>query len=88
LLVTYAIEVRADGLYPVYQQALENAGSKVNVKSIILEEEGHLEEMMSQLKKFSDDWTLHAEKAVEFESKLFSDWVSALSVEIKNSRSL
>jgi len=87
LLVTYAIEVRADELYPVYQEALDNAESKVNVKSIILEEEGHLEEMMAQLKKFSPDWSLHAEKAVEFESTLFSDWVNALALEIKNSRS-
>jgi hypothetical protein len=83
LLVTYAIEVRADELYPIYQEALESAGSKINVKSIILEEEGHLEEMMAQLKKFSPYWTVHAEKAVEFESGLFSDWVSALSLEIK-----
>src|SRR5690606_8351131 len=44
LLVTYAIEVRADALYPVYQDALTASGSRVNVKSIILEEEGHLEE--------------------------------------------
>jgi len=49
LLVTYAIEVRADELYPIYQEALENVSSKVNVKSIILEEEGHLEEMINQL---------------------------------------
>jgi hypothetical protein len=82
LLVTYAIEVRADELYPVYQQALENAGNKVNVKSIILEEEGHLEEMLNQLKKFSPDWEVHANKAVEFESALFSDWVKAITVEI------
>lgn len=79
LLVTYAIEVRADELYPVYQQALENAGSKVNVKSIILEEEGHLEEMMAQLKKFSPDWELHARRAVEMETRLFNDWVGELS---------
>ncbi|RYE18927.1 MAG: hypothetical protein EOP51_20980, partial [Sphingobacteriales bacterium] len=52
LLVTYAIEVRADELYPIYQDALDAAGSKVNVKSIILEEEGHLEEMINQLKHF------------------------------------
>jgi rubrerythrin len=82
LLVTYAIEVRADELYPVYQDALENAGSKVNVKSIILEEEGHLEEMISQLKKFSPDWEFHAQKAVEFESGLFLDWVDALAIEL------
>ncbi|MFI5139862.1 MAG: hypothetical protein ACHQIM_18715 [Sphingobacteriales bacterium] len=79
LLVTYAIEVRADELYPIYQEALENAGSKVNVKSIILEEEGHLEEMINQLKKFSPDWELHAGKAVDFESRLFSEWVMELS---------
>jgi hypothetical protein len=79
LLVTYAIEVRADELYPVYQQALDNAGSKVNVKSIILEEEGHLEEMISQLKKFSPEWEVHAKKAVEFESLLFSKWIDALA---------
>ena len=52
LLVTYAIEVRADELYPVYQQELEHMGSKINVKSIILEEEGHLEEMIAQLTRF------------------------------------
>ncbi|WP_295669091.1 hypothetical protein [uncultured Mucilaginibacter sp.] len=82
LLVTYAIEVRADELYPVYQQALDNAGSKVNVKSIILEEEGHLEEMINQLKSFSPDWEIHAANAVEFESSLFSKWVIAVSAEL------
>ncbi len=79
LLVTYAIEVRADELYPIYQQALEDAGSKVNVKSIILEEEGHLEEMIAQLQKFSPDWELHAQKAVEMETRLFNNWVTELS---------
>jgi hypothetical protein len=82
LLVTYAIEVRADELYPVYQDALDEAGSKVNVKSIILEEEGHLEEMINQLKQFSPDWELHAEKAVAFESLLFDKWVVALGKEV------
>jgi hypothetical protein len=82
LLVTYAIEVRADELYPVYQQALDDAGSKVNVKSIILEEEGHLEEMINQLKTFSPQWEEHAKIAVEYESRLFDDWVNALSEEL------
>ncbi|MDB5112698.1 MAG: hypothetical protein JWR67_3812 [Mucilaginibacter sp.] len=82
LLVTYAIEVRADELYPIYQEALDNAGSKINVKSIILEEEGHLEEMINQLKNFSPVWQLHADKAVEMETRLFNQWVNALSEEI------
>jgi hypothetical protein len=82
LLVTYAIEVRADELYPVYQQALDDNGSKVNVKSIILEEEGHLEEMINQLKTFSPDWELHAQKAVEMETSLFNNWIPALAEEV------
>jgi hypothetical protein len=79
LLVTYAIEVRADELYPIYQDALDNADSKVNVKSIILEEEGHLEEMINQLEKFSPDWKTHAQKAVDMETRLFNNWVTELS---------
>jgi hypothetical protein len=82
LLVTYAIEVRADELYPVYQEALDRVSSKVNVKSIILEEEGHLEEMINQLKTFSPDWQMHANKAVEMESVLFQQWIRQLGIEI------
>ncbi len=82
LLVTYAIEVRADELYPVYQEVLTAAGSKVNVKSIILEEEGHLEEMINQLQGFSPDWQVHADKAVAIETHLFERWVEAVDHEI------
>lgn len=84
LLVTYAIEVRADELYPVYQEELDKTGSKVNVKSIILEEEGHLEEMINQLKNFSPDWQKHADKAVEMEARLFNQWVNQLNKEVAN----
>jgi hypothetical protein len=79
LLVTYAIEVRADELYPVYQAELDKAASKVNVKSIILEEEGHLEEMINQLKTFSPDWQLHAARALEMETRLFEQWTGQVN---------
>lgn len=82
LLVTYAIEVRADELYPIYQDVLDEAGSRITVKSIILEEEGHLEEMLNQLQHFSPEWKTYADKAVEFETKLFGDWVLALGKEV------
>lgn len=82
LFVTYAIEVRADELYPIYQAALDEAKSRVNVKSIILEEEGHLEEMMSQLVDFSDDWENHAAEVIKIEKALFEDWVTALAAEL------
>lgn len=84
LLVTYAIEVRADELYPVYQESLDAAKSKVNVKSIILEEEGHLEEMLKQLKDFSPEWEIHAEEALQLEARLFNDWANALEKELNN----
>ncbi|MCU0469203.1 MAG: hypothetical protein MUF58_11405 [Arcicella sp.] len=84
LLVTYAIEVRADELYPIYQDALDEAKSKVNVKSIIVEEEGHLAEMISQLKSFSEQWEMHAEKACNIERSLFEQWINALNSELNN----
>ena len=83
LLVTYSIEVRADELYPIYQDALDEAKSRVNVKSIIVEEEGHLAEMIEQLKSFAPDWEVHAEKACTLENQLFQDWILALADEIK-----
>lgn len=82
LFVTYAIEVRADELYPIYQQVLTAQQSKVNVKSIILEEEGHLEEMINQLKEFSPDWQKHAQEIVKIEQQMFNDWMLGLAKEI------
>ncbi|MEE1944098.1 hypothetical protein VRU48_03195 [Pedobacter sp. KR3-3] len=79
LFVTYAIEVRADELYPIYQQILTAKESKVTVKSIILEEEGHLEEMLNQLREFSPDWEKHAEAIIQIEQKMFNDWMQSLA---------
>ncbi|WP_374461480.1 hypothetical protein [Chryseobacterium taeanense] len=82
LFVTYAIEVRADKLYPVYQEILTKYSSKVMVKSIILEEEGHLEEMVSQLDKFSEDWRAHAECILKIENELHEHWIQSISQEM------
>jgi len=84
LFVTYAIEVRADELYPVYQDVLTTAKSKVNVKSIILEEEGHLEEMLNQLKTFSPEWEKHAEVVIGIEQAMFDVWMSNLGEQVSN----
>lgn len=82
LFVTYAIEVRADKLYPVYQQALTEASSKIMVKSIILEEEGHLEEMIHQLNEFSPDWKHHADHILDIEKELHKEWINAITEEV------
>lgn len=82
LFVTYAIEVRADELYPVYQQALTEASSKIMVKSIILEEEGHLEEMIHQLNEFSPDWKHYADHILNIEKGLHEEWINAITQEV------
>ena len=83
LLVTYAIEVRADEMYPVYQDALNAAGSKVNVKSIIAEEKNHLAEMEAMLKIFSPHWEAMCEEAVRLEDLLYHKWINALEAEVE-----
>lgn len=82
LFVTYAIEVRADELYPIYQDILTAKQSRVTVKSIILEEEGHLEEMLNQLREFSPDWEKHAEEIIKIEQQMFNDWMIGLQAEV------
>jgi rubrerythrin len=88
LLVTYAIEVRADMLYGIYQEALTKHSSKVNVKSIILEEEGHLEEMQKMLEVFHPEWERLAKDMCEVENRLFERWTKAISLVIDSVTSL
>lgn len=82
LLVTYSIEVRADMLYGIYQEVLTSKGSKVNVKSIIAEEEGHLEEMQKMLEVFHPEWRQLADEMCANEQRLFEHWVSAIGKEL------
>ncbi len=82
LFVTYAIEVRADELYPVYQDILTKQSSRIMVKSIILEEEGHLEEMINQLNEFSVEWQKHAENILTIEKELNNQWINAIAKEV------
>lgn len=78
LLVTYSIEVRADMLYGIYQDALTRHNSKVNVKSIIAEEEGHLEEMERMLVTFHPEWQRLAADVCRIEDALFTQWIKAV----------
>ncbi|CRI33583.1 Uncharacterized protein BN1224_CV14_A_10910 [Chlamydia pneumoniae] len=77
ILVTYAIELRASELYPLYHDILKEAQSKITVKSIILEEQGHLQEMERELKDLP-----HGEEllgyACQFEGELCLQFVERL----------
>ncbi len=79
LLVTYAIEVRADDMYPIYQQFLTDFNSRVNVKSIIIEETEHLKEMESGIGIFFEHPVKIMEKVRTLEENLYNEWMVALN---------
>lgn len=81
LLVTYAIELRAEEFYPLYDEALRKKGSKVTVKSILLEEKEHLREMREGLDALPSGWA-HADVVCSFESTLCQQWLQAVGKSI------
>lgn len=76
LLVTYAIELRADELYRIYDEVLRTAGSKVAVKSILLEEKEHLNEMIEGLTQLPSGF-VYAEHICAIEGHLCEKWLVA-----------
>ena len=77
LLVTYAIELRAEELYPIYDTALRCACSPVAVKSILLEEKEHLNEMKEGLKQIPSGFT-YAQDICAIESSLCKAWLNSV----------
>lgn len=83
LLVTYAIEVRADELYPIYQEYLADySTAKLSVQGIINEEEGHLAEMESMLAKYPAELQALKEDLIRLENELYIGWLDALLEEL------
>ena len=80
LLVTYAIECRAEELYTCYETILRATDSKVMVKSIFLEELEHLEEMRAGIRHMPDG-EVQAEKVCTIETRLWESWLQRLSME-------
>lgn len=77
LLVTYAIELRAQELYGIYDEVLRSVHSKVTVKSILLEEKEHLSEMVEGLHAIKSG-ELYAEQACAIEGELCGRWIRSL----------
>lgn len=78
LLVTYAIELRAGELYPIYQAILKENQSKIQVQSILLEEKEHLQQMESELIQIVDA-PMYVESICQMEAILFEKWLKACS---------
>lgn len=82
LMVTYAIEVRASQLYPLYQQVLNSTGSNISMRAIIAEEETHLNDIDEELQQFPNHELLK-HKSLIIENELFISLFKKLSDEIK-----
>ena len=80
LLVTYANELRAGELSPLYQSALTQCQSKVQVQSILLEEKEHLQEMEQGLNLVPSS-SLYIEAICGLEASLFKHWLQACLAE-------
>ncbi len=82
VLVTYAIEKRADQLYGLYQICLKDSHSPVSVRGIIAEEEQHLAEMEQKIDALFDVPESWKEQACAIESSLFSTWHQSFTAEL------
>ena len=83
LLVTYAIEVRADELYPIYQEYLDRMPEKrLSVQGIINEEEGHLAEMEEALADYPTELRGLTEPICRLENRLYEEWLTAVEKQL------
>ncbi len=82
MLVTYAIELRAEELYPIYDEVLRKACSRVAVKSILLEEKEHLNEMKEGLAKLPSGF-VYAKHICNIESQLCKTWLEEVIKDIE-----
>jgi hypothetical protein len=79
-LLTYAIELRAFELYPIYQDLLIQMKAPVSVRSILLEEKGHLEEMREEIAILCIDEQIVA-SVCRMEGILCQKWLERLEIE-------
>jgi len=80
LLSSFAIEIRAEAFYPLYEQVLQNAGAPFSVRSILKDELRHLAEMAERTKVlFGARWQSLMDATVERESICFEAWVDVIA---------
>jgi hypothetical protein len=88
LAVSLAVELRACWVYPLYHAALEAAGVPLSLKSIIAEEDAHLDDMHAQLSAMPGGGGIGLEELGEIESGLFTRLLPQLVGAIEMSAAL
>ncbi len=77
ILVTYAVELRAEAIYPVYDTALKQMRSKATVKNILIEEKEHLDSMKQQITNLPRG-TLLSQDIIVIENAIYEKWMHRL----------
>ncbi len=78
LCVTRAVEVRALDLYRRYEARLRLIDAPFSLRSILLEEGHHLEEMDETLSREGFNWEAHGDAIETIEARAFAEFLSAL----------
>jgi chemotaxis methyl-accepting protein methylase len=73
LYVTYLIEERADMVFAIYQERLNQENIPINLKSVIYEEEKHLKEIYQLIQDNDSSYQKHLFELSNIETNLF-DW--------------
>jgi hypothetical protein len=81
-LTSAAIEIRARTFYPAYQEALEAAGSRVSVQSILNDEEAHLSEMQARLQAGQPEWRSQLQQVMLVEQRAFAELLDAFAAAV------
>jgi hypothetical protein len=84
LLTSTAIEVRAKVFYPAYQSQLTQSGLGVSLRSIIADEESHLDQMVKQL--FEQDPNAHSSlsQVLAVEEAKFIEFMAAVEARLSD----
>ncbi len=81
LLTTYAIEVRADQIFNIYEKVLRSANSPITLTSIIKEEANHLFEIEKEIDKLNFLGSFK-EISCHMENKFFNSFITRIGNEI------
>ncbi|MBP9706068.1 MAG: hypothetical protein KBD78_00385 [Oligoflexales bacterium] len=82
LVITYIIEIRAEDIYPRYQEHIKKLGFSINIRSLINEEKGHLQEMVDSLNQELPNWKELIAPALRYEELLFQLWCRQIESEV------
>lgn len=81
LLTTYAIEVRAASLYPLYAEVLKERQIKISLASVIVEEDRHLAQITAEIEAWQAIAPLKT-KAQQLEAALYARFLKATAADI------